>query len=87
MRTPIFMVALAYASGLALFADVDDSPRLLLLLALATLALGAATLWLGWTRTTLACALTGFLLLGGAGIRLAEAAVSPTRIDHLLARG
>ena len=35
MRTPIFMVALAYASGLALFADVDDSPRLLLLLALA----------------------------------------------------
>ena len=47
MRTPIFMVALAYAGGLALFADVDDSPRLLLLLALATLALGAATLWLG----------------------------------------
>ena len=87
MRTPIFIVALAYAGGLALFADVDDSPRLLLLLALATLALGAATLWLGWTRTTLACALTGFLLLGGAGIRLAEAAVSPTRIDRLLTRG
>ena len=87
MRTPIFMVALAYAGGLALFADVDDSPRLLLLLALAALALGAATLSLGWTRTTLACALAGFLLLGGAGIRLAEAAVPPTHIDRLLARG
>ena len=41
MRTPIFMVALAYPGGVALFADVDDSPRFLLLLALAALALGA----------------------------------------------
>ena len=87
MRFPVFWLAVAYASGLALYADVEASPRGLV--ALATLALlgGTAALRRRWLRLTLALALAGFFLAGGATIRFEEAAVPPTRVDRLVAAG
>jgi predicted membrane metal-binding protein len=87
MRIPVFWLAAAYAAGLALFAEVDDSPRILFLLATLALLVGSAALWQRWLRTTFACALAGFLLLGGATIGLEAAAVAANRIDRRLAAG
>jgi competence protein ComEC len=87
MRFPVFWLATAYAAGLALFVDVDDSPQALFWLAALALAAGAVTLRWRWLRASFPCALAGFLLLGGATIRLDSAAVAATRIDRRLAAG
>jgi competence protein ComEC len=87
MRIPVFWLATAYAAGLALFANVDDSPRVLFLLATLSLLAGGFVLRRRWLRLTLACALAGFLLLGGATIGLAAAAVHARRVDRLIAAG
>src|SRR3989338_2038287 len=79
MRFPVFWLALAYAAGLASFYEVDDSPRLLFLLAAAALLVSLTALWRRWLHTTLACALAGFFFAGGAAITAQEAAVPPTR--------
>ncbi len=84
MRSPLFWLALAYAAGLALFHQVDDSPRLLFLFAAAALLAGGLTLWRRWLRLTLVCALAGFFLAGGATIRLVAEAVPPDRVDRLV---
>lgn len=86
MRVPVFWLAVAYAAGLALFADVDDSPRTLFLLATLVLVAGAGFLRRRWLRVTLAFALAGFFLAGGATLALEEAAVPASRLDRLLAR-
>src|SRR3989338_40706 len=83
MRFPVFWLALAYAAGLASFYEVDDSPRLLFLLAAAALLVSLTALWRRWLHTTLACALAGFFFAGGAAITAQEAAVPPTRADRL----
>ena len=85
MRFPVFWLALAYAAGLASFYEVDDSPRLLFLLAAAALLVSLTALWRRWLHTTLACALAGFFFAGGAAITGQEAAVPPTRADRLVA--
>lgn len=85
MRTPVFWLAAAYAAGLALYAEVDDSPRTLFLLATLALLAGTAALRRRWLRATLIFALSGFFLLGGVTISLAAAAVPPSRIDRLVA--
>jgi len=87
MRFPVFWLATAYAAGLALFVDVDDSPQLLFWVAVLALVTGAVVLRLRWLRAGFLCALVGFLLLGGATIRLEAAAVSSARIDRRLAAG
>src|SRR3990172_4349557 len=84
MRFPVFWLALAYATGLAAFYEVDDSPRVLFLLAAAALFVGLAALGRGWRRATLISALAGFFFAGGATIGLTAAAVPPTRADRLL---
>lgn len=85
MRTPVFWLAVAYAAGLALWADVDAFPRTLVLFATLALLAGAACLRRRWLRVTLAFALAGFFLAGGATLALDEAAVPATRLDRLLA--
>ena len=87
MRIPVFWLVTAYAAGLALFVDVDDSPRCLFLLATIALLAGTLALRRRWLRLTLTCALAGFLLLGGATIGLDAAAVDARRVDRLLADG
>jgi len=87
MRIPVFWLVTAYAAGLALFVDVDDSPRCLFLLATMALLAGTLALRRRWLHLTLACALAGFLLLGGATIGLDAAAVDARRVDRLLADG
>jgi hypothetical protein len=54
---------------------VDNSPRWLFVLAAAALFVGFAACWRCWLRTTLAGALAGFFLAGGAAITAQEAAV------------
>lgn len=85
MRFPVLWLAAAYAAGLALYADVDDSPRVLFLLAIGFLLAGGVALWRRWLRATLALALGGFLLAGGAAIGLSAGAVDANRLDRLLA--
>ena len=85
MQFPIFLVALAYAAGLAVFLGVDDSPRVLLALSFVTLLAGALGYRRKLPRLTLALALTGFCLLGGATIRLEELSIPPWRIDQVVA--
>lgn len=85
MRFPLFWLAVAYAAGLALFEPVDDSPRILCLLAGLALLTGIVTLKGRWLRTTLLFALAGFFLAGAATIRLVTAAVPPNRVDRLVA--
>src|SRR3990167_6973712 len=84
MRFPVFWLALAYATGLAAFYEVDDSPRVLFLLAAAALFVGLAALGRGWRRATLISALVGFFFAGGTTIGLTAAAVPLTRADRLL---
>ncbi|MFQ5724702.1 MAG: hypothetical protein ACE5G6_09425, partial [Terriglobia bacterium] len=84
MRSPLFWLAVAYAAGLALFHQVDDSPRLLFLFAAAALWAGGLTLWRRWLRLTLVCALAGFFLAGGTTIRLVAASVPTDRVDRLV---
>lgn len=87
MRFPVFWLAVAYAAGLALFAGVDDSPRVLFMLAiLAWLAGGAALRW-RWLRTALVFSLAGFFFAGGATAGFDAAAVAAKRVDRLLAAG
>lgn len=87
MRTPALGLATAYGAGLGLFANVDDSPRLLLALAALALLVGWLALGRRWLHFTLTCALLGFFLLGGATIGLTSAGVDLKRVDLLVARG
>jgi len=85
MRSPLLPAALAFAAGIALYADVADSPRTLFLLTLAVL-LAARLAWQRHCqRTTLALVLLGYFLLGATLVRLDHLAVSPQRIDQLVA--
>jgi competence protein ComEC len=87
MRFPAFWLAVAYATGLALFADVDGSPRALFVSALAALAAGAVLLRWARVGTALAAALAGFFLAGGATAGFEVAAVASTRADRLADSG
>src|SRR3990172_4626293 len=84
MRFPVFWLALAYATGLAAFYEVDDSPRVLFLLAGAALLVGFEALGRGGRRAPLISALVGFFFAGGTTIGLTAAAVPLTRADRLL---
>lgn len=87
MRSPLLPAALAFAAGITLYADVADSPRTLFLLTLAVL-LAAGLAWQRYClRTTFALTLLGYFLLGGTLVRLDHVAVSPNRIDQLVAAG
>ncbi|HXE74958.1 MAG TPA: ComEC/Rec2 family competence protein [Candidatus Xenobia bacterium] len=83
MRFPLFWLAVAYAAGLAAFADVDDSPRTLFAHALVALVAGTAALWRRWLRAAFTCALAGYFLLGGATTGLNSLDVPANRIDRL----
>jgi len=87
MRSPLLPTALAFAAGIALYADVADSPRTLFLLTLAVLLAAALTWRRRCLRTTLALTLLGYFLLGASLVRLDHARVSPNRIDQLVAAG
>ncbi len=84
MRFPVFWLALAYAAGLAAFADVDDSPRTLLALAALALLIGLGALARRWLFAAFVGALLGFFLVGGATVGLSAAAVEPNRVDRLV---
>jgi competence protein ComEC len=86
MRFPVFWLAAAYAAGLALYAGVDDSPRVLLLLSVIALIAGGVALRFRRLTLTFVLALGGFFLAGGAAIGFDSAAVASNRIDRLLAR-
>jgi competence protein ComEC len=87
MRFPVFWLALAYAAGLAAWAEVDDSPLVLFWLAVLVLVAAGVALRGRWLKTSFTCVLAGFFLAGGATIGLDTAAVSATRIDRRLAAG
>ena len=87
MRFPVFWLAVAYAAGLAAFADVDDSPRTLITLAVISLLIGVAALGRRWLRSAFMCALAGFFLLGGATTGLDRQDVPPNRVDRLADSG
>ena len=87
MRFPVFWLAVAYAAGLAAFADVDDSPRILLALAILALLVGLGALARRWLFVAFVGALLGFFLVGGATVGLSAAAVDPNRVDRLADSG
>ena len=74
-------MAAAYAAGLALWRDVSDSPLILTGLSVAVWLAGILVLRWSWTRATLALALAGFFLLGGAAIRFEQLSVPASRVD------
>ncbi len=84
MRFPVFWLAVAYAAGLAVFADVDDSPRTLLALATVALLAGLAALARRWLVVAFIFPLLGFFLLGGATTGLSNADISSQRVDRLV---
>src|SRR5574341_395770 len=87
MRFPVFWLAVAYAAGLAAFADVDDSPRTLLALATVALLAGLAALARRWLVVAFIFPLLGFFLLGGATTGLSNADISSQRADRLVDSG
>ncbi|MGH9787834.1 MAG: ComEC/Rec2 family competence protein, partial [Candidatus Acidiferrales bacterium] len=87
MRFPAFWLAAAYAAGLAAFADVDDSPRILFALACVAALAGFFAAARRWLVPAFVAALLGFFLLGGATTGLSLAAVSANRIDKLVDSG
>ena len=87
MRFPVFWLAAAYAAGLAAFAGVDDSPRVLFALGCVAALAGFLAAARRWLIPAFIAALVGFFLLGGATTGLSLAAVSANRVDKLVNAG
>ncbi|MCI0403125.1 MAG: DNA internalization-related competence protein ComEC/Rec2, partial [Acidobacteria bacterium] len=87
MRFPVFWLAAAYAAGLAAFADVDDSPRILFALAVAATLAGFVAAARRWLVPAFVAALLGFFLLGGATTGLSVTAIEHNRADKLADSG
>jgi len=87
MRFPAFWLATAFAAGLAAFADVDDSPRILFALACLAALVGFFAAARRWLIPAFIAALLGFFLLSGATTGLGLAAVSANRVDKLVDSG
>lgn len=87
MRAPLLPAVVAFALGIALYADVATSPRLLLGLAAVSGFSGALAWWRRWLRTGLALALVAYFFVGASLVRLDALNVSPTRVDQLVAAG
>ncbi|MFQ5817971.1 MAG: ComEC/Rec2 family competence protein [Terriglobia bacterium] len=87
MRAPLLHAAVAFALGIALYAEVATAPQPLFWLATAAVLAGTLAWRRRWLHVALALTLLGYFWLGASLIRLNRLGVAPTRVDQLVAAG
>ncbi|MGH9685871.1 MAG: ComEC/Rec2 family competence protein [Candidatus Acidiferrales bacterium] len=87
MKLPALWIAAAFAAGIAIAVRWPESLRVWLIVAAATIVMGALTAWRGSVATAWAVALIAWVALGGLAAGLERASVPANHVTRLIAAG